>query len=41
MTFKDILVHVNADKGMTARSRSAIDLAQRYDAHLTGRLFRG
>jgi nucleotide-binding universal stress UspA family protein len=39
MTFKDILVHANADKGMTARSRIAIELAQRYEAHLTGVCF--
>jgi nucleotide-binding universal stress UspA family protein len=39
MTFKDILIHVDADKTMTARTRTAIELARRYDAHLTGVCF--
>jgi nucleotide-binding universal stress UspA family protein len=39
MTFKDILIHVDADKTMAARTRVAIELARRYDAHLTGVCF--
>jgi nucleotide-binding universal stress UspA family protein len=39
MTFKDILIHVDADKTMVARTRVAIELARRYEAHLTGVCF--
>jgi nucleotide-binding universal stress UspA family protein len=39
MTFKDILIHVDADKTMAARTRVAIELARRYEAHLTGVCF--
>jgi nucleotide-binding universal stress UspA family protein len=39
MTFKDILIHVDADKTMAARTRVAVALARSHDAHLTGVCF--
>jgi nucleotide-binding universal stress UspA family protein len=39
MTFKDILVHVDVDKGAAARARLALELAHRYEAHLAGVCF--
>lgn len=39
MVFKDILVHVDADKGMTALARIAMEFARRYNAHLAAVCF--
>lgn len=37
--FKDILIHVDADRAMLSRARVAIELTRRYDAHLSGICF--